>query len=170
MAVTRHIPEPREDPTSARDRRELEFNKRLLFDEKATAGGRGCALISMGTLASSTADAAIASECVDAIGAVLTQDAAWTTLRQNAAYALGLTKSPQALDHLERVLKASDEDKTTKYVNTVRASVVQAVGAIWQERKTEKAVDGRVRELLAYVVEHDRYDAKRIARQMLAKP
>lgn len=167
MLVTKQRAEPQQESPGARDRRELDLGKSILFGEKTTDGGRGHALISLGVLASFTADEAIAAECVDTIGAALTQDTASTTLRQNAAYALGLTKSPQALDYLEQVLRAGDDEKSSRYVNTVRANVVRAVGAVWREHKTEKDVDGRVRELLAHVAEHDRYDAKRIARRML---
>jgi len=138
MVVTKQRAESPQESPGARDRRELDLEKSILFGENSTDGGRGRALISMGVLAPFTADKAIAAECVDTIGAALTQDTASTTLRQNAAYALGLTKSPQALDYLERVLRAGDEEKSSRYVNTVRANVVRAVGAVWREHKPRK--------------------------------
>ena len=135
---------------------------------------RETAVLNIGAMAGNTNDPELAKECIDALGAILTSEKEHHTTRVAAARALGNTRSPLALDYLEKVLMASDYDKENKYMTNVRAEAVRALDLIvlplinLTDRESAEAVK-RIRAILQYVEETDVYNPQRIAREILRK-
>ncbi|VVB52736.1 HEAT repeats [uncultured archaeon] len=147
-------------------RRDYEHALELL--ESSNDSSRRHALDMLGSAAGGTYNPAFSDECVRLIGERLTGVGHTTTVRQSAASNLGRSRNPSALDYLDTALRASDAEKTGKYVTTVRANAAGAVALIRSAHTGSKdGVFERATGILEYVAEHDKYDPARIARQQL---
>gem|GEM_PF-1019318 len=154
--IGRRLPEVL--PNEARHRTDLELYKGML--ESGNIHTREHALISIGLLTDHSHDKELVKECVDTIGGVLVADKQYHTTRVMAAYALGLTHSPFALDYLETVLTANPDDKQNKYRLGVRLNAVQSLDMVLTSQLGSSDAEAKhareeIHKILQYVVEHD---------------
>ena len=102
------------------------------------------------------------------IGETLTAGKVSTTLREVAAYALGLSQSPDAIKYLKTALMATDAEKQSKYFTTVRTNAAAALASIYTGgTRLEPEQRQEVRGILMHVEEHDKYGPRRIATRTL---
>ncbi len=134
------------------------------------------ALTALGYLARNTYFRPLWDESIREMGDALTGAKGSTAVREAAARAMGVSRIPEALSHLEVVLRASEAEKASKYPTSVR---VEAVKAAWEIGRGQipregdggesKSVKARAQDLVTYAAEHDRYTAKTIARELIGQ-